>query len=100
MRYSTEFKDRAVKLLVESRENYSSETQALVGVAKKLGICTESLRRWQVQADSNGSTGSQESAELKKLRRENAELRRANEILSSPVGFFCLKARPDTTLMM
>lgn len=36
-RYTKEFKERAVRLLADSRENYSSETQALVGVAGDLG---------------------------------------------------------------
>ncbi|WP_033503630.1 transposase, partial [Bifidobacterium subtile] len=49
-RYTKEFKERAVRLLAESRGNYSSETQALVGVAKDLGVAAESLRRWQGQA--------------------------------------------------
>ncbi|WP_414627135.1 transposase [Bifidobacterium mongoliense] len=86
-RYSSEFKDRAVRLLMDSRDNYSSETKALQGVARNLGVATESLRRWQERADTSGSAGSGESAELKRLRRENAELRRSNEILSSASAF-------------
>ncbi|MEK0226359.1 hypothetical protein WM016_08495 [Bifidobacterium mongoliense] len=45
MRYSKEFKDRAVSLLAESRENYSSGTKALHGVTRNMGIAAESLRR-------------------------------------------------------
>ena len=92
-RYTREFKDRAVRLLADSRENYSSETQALVGVARNLGVSTESLRRWRANADANaGDPG--ESAELKRLRKENAELRRANEILSSASAFFASRLDP------
>ena len=97
-RYTKEFRDRAVRLLAGSRENYSSQTQALAGVARDPGVSMESLRRWRANADASvGDPG--ESAELRKLRKENAELRRANGILSSPVGFFRLKARPDTALI-
>ena len=56
-RYTREFRDRAVRLLADSRENYSSQTQALVGVAKSLGVSMESLRRWRTQADERGSAG-------------------------------------------
>ncbi|KFI72124.1 transposase domain [Bifidobacterium minimum] len=51
-RYTKEFKERAVRLLAESRENYASETKALQGVAKDLGVAAESLRRWQAKADT------------------------------------------------
>lgn len=50
-RYTEEFRDRAVRLLAESREYYTSETQALAGVAKDLGVAVESLRRWQEGSD-------------------------------------------------
>ena len=93
-RYSSEFKDRAVRLLAESRENYASETKALQGVARNLGVATESLRRWQERADTSGSAGPEESGELRRLRRENARLRRANEILSSASAFFASRLDP------
>lgn len=63
MRYGKEFRDRAVRLLAESRENYSSETRALQGVVGNLGIAAESLRRWQERADTSGAAGSGESEE-------------------------------------
>ena len=92
-RYTKEFRDRAVRLLAESRENYSSETQALAGVARDLGVSMESLRRWRANADASvGDPG--ESTELRKLRKENAELRRANEILSSASAFFASRLDP------
>ncbi|MEK0209523.1 hypothetical protein [Bifidobacterium mongoliense] len=34
MRYTKEFKDRAVRLLTDGREHYSSETRALQGVGR------------------------------------------------------------------
>jgi transposase len=86
-RYDAELKDRAVRLLSGSRANYTSETKALQGVAKSLGIAAESLRRWQERSDTTNTADPGESEELRKLRRENAELRRANEILSSASAF-------------
>ena len=61
-------------------------------MAHKLGVSSETLRKWIRQAEIDGGqrpgTTSQESAELKRLRRENAELRRANEILKAASAFF------------
>jgi transposase len=52
---------------------------------------TETLRKWVRQAEvddgARPGTTTEESAELKRLGRENAELRRANEILKAAVGF-------------
>ena len=93
-RYSSEFKDRAVRLLMDSRDNYSSETKALQGVAKDLGVAAESLRRWRAKADTAGTAGPGESGELRRLRRENARLRRANEILSSASALFASRLDP------
>ncbi|KFJ01133.1 insertion element IS6110 membrane protein, partial [Bifidobacterium subtile] len=90
-RYDAEFRERAVRLLAGSRGNYTSETKALQGVAKSLGIAAESLRRWQERSDAANALDPGESEELKKLRRENAELRRANEILSSASAFFAAR---------
>ena len=93
-RYDAEFKERAVRLLADSRGNYSSETKALEGVAKNLGIAAESLRRWQGRADAALAAGPGESEELRRLRKENAELRRSNEILSSASAFFAARLDP------
>ena len=93
-RYTKGFKERAVRLLAESRGNYSSQTQALVGVAKDPGVAAESLRRWQAKADTACTTDREESGEPRRLRRENAQLRRANEILSSASAFFASRLDP------
>ena len=64
-----------------------------MAVAAKLGIGTaETLRKWVRQAEVNAGQRpgitSEESAEIKRLKRENSELRRANEILKSASIFF------------
>ncbi len=92
-RYPAELRQRAVRMVAEVRPNYDSEYAAIAAVAQKLGIGTaETLRKWvrQAQVDDGRqpSVTSEESAELKRLRRENAELRRANEILKSASAFF------------
>ena len=99
-RYTAEFKTKAVRLLTESRSSYSSETKAIERVAKDLGVAPETLRRWRNQSDATVAAQTKQSAEdamaeLKKLRAENAELRRANGILTTASAFFA--ARLDQT---
>ena len=97
-RYTPEFKAKAVRLLTGSRSSYSSETNAIAAVAKDLGIAPESLRRWRDKADATVAAETRQSAEdamdeLKRLRRENAQSRRANEILTTASAF----SRPGST---
>jgi transposase len=91
--YPAELRQRAVRLVVESRGEYESEWEAMKSIAAKLGIgSTETLRKWvrQVEVDAGARPGTttEEAAELRRLRRENAELRRTNEILRAAAGFF------------
>jgi transposase len=81
-----------MRLVAEARPEHDTEWAAITSVAHKLGMSTETLRKWirQAQVDGGQRPGStsEESAELKRLRRENAELRRANEILKAASAFF------------
>lgn len=95
-RYTDEFKAKAVRLLTESRPSYSSETKAIAEVARDPGVSSETLRRWRNQSDASAAEQSEQSAqeamtELKRLRAENAELRRANEILTTASAFFAAR---------
>lgn len=100
--YPPEFRQRALRLLDTTMEvSEVSEFEAIKSVAGKLGIAEESVRRWrrkaQVDAGERPGTSSSEHAEIRKLRRENAELRRANEILKSASAFFAAEFdRPVT----
>lgn len=98
-RYTPEFRAKAVRLLAESRPSYSSETKAIEQVSKDLGIEPESLRRWRNQSDATAAAETERAArdamaELKQLRAENAELRRANEILTTASAFFAARLDP------
>ena len=100
--YPQELRERAVRMVAEVRPNYESDWAAIGAVAQRLGIGTaETLRKWvrqaQVDAGSRPGVTSEESAELRRLRRENAELRRANEILKAASAFFAAELdRPQT----
>jgi transposase len=72
---------------------YDSQWAAIGAVAQKLGVGTaETVRKWvrqaEVDAGRRPGTSTDESAEIKRLKREVAELRRANEILKAASAFF------------
>src|SRR4051794_34205523 len=91
--YPPEVRERAVRMVAEVRADYESPWAAMNAVAEKLGIgTTETVRKWVRQAEVDGGvrpgTTTEESDELKRLRRENAELKRANDILKAASAFF------------
>lgn len=100
--YPAELRKRAVRMVAEVRPDYSTEWAAINAVAAKLGIGTaETLRKWvrqdQLDAGQRPGTTTDEAEEVKRLRRENAELRRANEILKAASAFFAAELdRPHT----
>jgi transposase len=91
--YPPELRERAVRLVAECRPDHASEWDAMRSVAEKLGIgTTETVRKWvrraEVDACARPGVTSEESAELRRLKAEVKELRRANEILKAAAGFF------------
>jgi transposase len=93
MNYPPEQRERAVRMVAEVKADYPSESAAIGAVAQKLGIgSTETLRKWIRQAEVDGGkrpgVTTEEAAEIRRLKRENAELRRANEILKAASVFF------------
>ena len=91
--YPPELRERAIRMVAEVRPDYPSDWPAIVAVAGKLGIgSAETLRKWvrQAEVDARQRPGvtSEDTAEIKRLKRENAELRRANEILKAASVFF------------
>ncbi len=87
-RYPAELKARAVRMYGGVRSDHESDWAAMEKVAQLLGITTaETLRKWvrRAEIDQGERPGvtSKESAEVKRLKRENAELRRANGILKA-----------------
>ena len=92
-KYSPEFRQRAVRLLLEQRRDYPSEFEAMRSISAKLGIgSAETLRKWvrraEVDAGHRPGLTTAESEQIRALKKENAELRRANEILKAASSFF------------
>jgi transposase len=91
-KYSDELRERAVRFYFESN-------RPIAHVAQDLGIHKEALRQWvrQAEADSGRRRDlltSAERDELKRLRKENAELRRANTILKDASVYFAQELDP------
>jgi transposase len=94
-KYPDELVQRGVRLALESG-------RPIAHIAADLGMSAETLRRYvrRAEADSGARPellSSSEREEIRRLRRENFELRRANEILKSASVYFAKELDPDRT---
>ncbi|MFJ7063763.1 IS3 family transposase (plasmid) [Streptomyces griseobrunneus] len=99
--YPPELRKRAVRMVAEIRGDYPNESAALRAVAQKLGIgSAETLRNWvkrdEVDSGKRPGTTTEESAQIKAMKKEIAELKRANDILKAAAKFLRGRARPAT----
>jgi transposase-like protein len=90
--YSPEVRERAVRMVFEHRDEYTSQYDAIRSTAAKIGCSGETLRHWVRQAERDqglraGPT-STEQEKIKALEREVRELRQANEILRRASAYF------------
>ncbi|MEU4863423.1 IS3 family transposase [Kitasatospora aureofaciens] len=103
--YPPELRRRAVRMVAEVLGDYPNESAALRAVAEKLGIgSAETLRNWvrrdQVDSGQRPGTTTEESAQIKAMKKEIAELKRANEILKAAGEFLRGRARPATPALV
>jgi transposase len=98
-RYPVEVRERAVRLVLEHRDEYETKWAAICSIAGKIGCSAETLRGWVRQAEVDGGVrlGSRtvDAERIKELERENKELRRANEILKAASAFFARELDPQ-----
>ena len=90
-RYSPEVRERAVRLVFEHQGEHASQWAALTSIASKIGCTPETLRKWVRRAETDQGQRSgmttDDRERLKRLERENKELRRANDILRTASAF-------------
>jgi transposase len=92
-KYPDELVQRGVRLALEG-------DRPIAHIAHDLGMHPETLRKRVRQAEADGGKrpellSTQEREEIRRLRKENYELRRANEILKSASLFFARELDPD-----
>jgi len=92
-KYPEELVERGVRLALESG-------RPVAHVARNIGLPVETLRKRVRQAEADGGLRpdlptSEEREEIKALKRENYELRRANEILKAASVYFATELDAD-----
>ncbi len=100
-KFSPELRERAVRMVLERRAAEGGpRSHSIRAVAPQVGVAEETLRMWcsrhghSIAAAPAGETPEQE---IKRLRRELAEARRANEILKAASAFFAAEPGRPTT---
>ena|SRR5680860_232153 len=92
-KYDGETRARAVRMYTDRlRDHGESKLAARRQVGAMLDINQATLRNWiereEIDTGARPGVTSEDSAEIRSLRKENAELRRANEILKTASAFF------------
>ena len=103
-KYPDELRDRAVRLVLDLvKDQEASVTAACRKVGGELGIKADTLRGWakqaQVDRGMRPGTSTADAARIRALERENAELRRVND-LAHGERFFRGRARPPVALVV
>ena len=97
--YPREMRERAIRLVVETKHEYDSEFVAISAISKKLGIKSpETLRRWVRQSEVDGGERpgrtTQELAEIRELKAKVRRLEEDNDILRRASIFFAGELDP------
>ncbi|MDC7685319.1 IS3 family transposase [Asticcacaulis sp. BYS171W] len=91
-KFSPEVRERAVRMFLDHQGDYPSRWSALLSISGKIGCTAQTLNEWvkKTEVDNGQRAGvpSDMSEKLKKLERENRELRQANEILRKASAYF------------
>jgi transposase len=92
VKFSPEVRERAVRMVAESRGDHPSQWAAIESIARKIGCTEQTLLSWvrQHERDTGQREGSSsaEQQRIKALEREVKELRKANEMLKLASAFF------------
>jgi len=97
-RYDAGTRARAVRLVRDHVGDYDSEWAVITAVSARLGMSAETLRKWirQAAVDAGDAPGvpSESAAQIRELKRKNAELEQTIEILKAATSFFVRECDP------
>jgi transposase len=97
-RYDASTRAKAVRLVQDHRGDYPTEWAAIKAISGRLGMSAETLRKWlrqaEIDAGDRPGTTSEESREIRELRRKNRELEQTIEILKAATSFFARECDP------
>ena len=84
-RFSPEVRERAVRMVLENRNQHPSLWAAIQSIAPKMGCTPQTLNNWVKQHERDtgqrGGVSTSDMERLETLEHEHCELRQANEIL-------------------
>ena len=88
--YTTEFRNRAVSMVLKS-------DKSIAQIARDLGVTGTTLYSWvnknkTANTEEDGTTNEQLFGELKKLKRELAEVKEQRDILKKATAYFAKDA--------
>ena len=99
-KYPNELRERAQRLVAEAREQEPglSLNAAVQRIGPRVGVQPDTLRGWckqaAIDAGTDRGTTTGDAEKIRKLERENRELKRANEILLAASSFFARELDP------
>ena len=104
-RYPPEVREKALRLALDHLDEYPSAYAAAHAIGPMVDVHPETLRVWILKAQAGNAApsgrpaaptpvASIEREELERLRRENRELKQANEILKLASAFFARELDP------
>ncbi|MDF3312193.1 IS3 family transposase [Rhodococcus sp. T2V] len=102
-KYPQELRERATRLAVEARRDPDTRTGAINRIAEQTGVHKEALRTWVRKAEDDELPTEPVDAEarIRRLEKENRELRQSMEILRSATAFFAKGGvRPPTEVIV
>ena len=100
-KFSPELRERAVRMVLERQAAHGRpRSHSIRAIAPQVGVGEETLRMWCHRHGHEAApapAGESPSEEIRRLKRELAEARRANEILRKASAFFAAELDRPTT---